>query len=247
MGWIRISDDFYDNDKLSDVGPLGVALYFASMGFCNRNLTDGFFKKSKARLFLDFDGIEITTVRGEFFAAGVEGESAAKLVIEWMVAADLWHEEDHSCDECHARDDGGKPASNEYLIHDYLEFQFSVHVHDTPTPTPTPTVIPHGITSEGGVSLGSHQDVEPPLQCSKHLNHTDPPPCQGCRKAREANEAWHAGELDRRRAARAAAKAIADACPVCHGMNWIPDTEPAVKCGHLRLAENLASGGEFNA
>lgn len=50
MGWIRVSDDFYDNDKFSEVGPLGVALHFAAMGFCNRNLTDGFFKRTR----LDF-------------------------------------------------------------------------------------------------------------------------------------------------------------------------------------------------
>lgn len=123
MGWIRVSDDFYDNDKISDVGPLGVALHFAAMGFCNRNLTDGFFKKNKARAFLDFDGIGITTVESELFAAGVDGDDAAKLVIEWMVAADLWHEQGHDCVKCHARDDGGEPTSREYLIHDYFEYQ----------------------------------------------------------------------------------------------------------------------------
>jgi len=123
VGWIRVSDDFYDNDKLGLVGPLGVALYFAAMGFCNRKLSDGYFAKNKAKLLLDFDGIGVTTVQGELFGAGVDGEDAAKLVISWMVAADLWHESGHDCDECHSREDGGEPASNEYLIHDYLKFQ----------------------------------------------------------------------------------------------------------------------------
>lgn len=123
MGWIRVSDDFYDNDKLSDVGPLGVALYFAAMGFCNRKLSDGYFKKSKARMLLDFDGIGITTATAEMCSFGVDGDEAAKTVIEWLVAADLWHEQGHDCDECHARDDGGEPTRNEYLIHDYLKFQ----------------------------------------------------------------------------------------------------------------------------
>lgn len=123
MGWIRISDDFYDNDKFSEVGPLGVALYFAAMGFCNRKLSDGYFKKNKARLLLDFDGIGIFTARGELCGAGVDGEDAAKLVIGWMVAADLWHEKGHDCDSCHSRGDGGEPTSSEYLIHDYLKFQ----------------------------------------------------------------------------------------------------------------------------
>lgn len=123
MGWIRVSDDFYDNAKMSDVGPLGIALHFAAMGFCNRNLTDGFFRKSKARLFLDFEGIGITTVQGDHFTGGVDGDDAAGLVVEWMVAADLWHEAGHDCVKCHARDDGGEPSRGEYLIHDYFEYQ----------------------------------------------------------------------------------------------------------------------------
>jgi hypothetical protein len=125
MGWIRVSDDFYDNDKFSEVGPLGVALHFAAIGFCNRNLTDGFFKKNKARLFLDFDGIGITTSQSDCFGVGVDGDDAVKLVIEWMMASELWHECGHGCEECHSREDGGEPGGDEYLIHDYLKFQFS--------------------------------------------------------------------------------------------------------------------------
>ncbi len=114
MAWIRASDDFYDNDKLVDVGPLGVAMHFAAIGFCNRYLTDGFIKKSKARLLLDFDEISV---------AGVEGAELAKVVAESMLTAGLWHEAGHDCEKCHARTDGGKPRRGEYLIHDYLEFQ----------------------------------------------------------------------------------------------------------------------------
>lgn len=123
MGWIRLSDDFYDNGKMSDVGPLGVALHVAAMGFCNRNLSDGYFKKNKARLLLDFDGIGVTTASGEMFTAGVDGDEAARLVIDWMVAADLWHECGHDCADCHAREDGGEPGLRQYLIHDYLKYQ----------------------------------------------------------------------------------------------------------------------------
>lgn len=123
MGWVRISDDFYDNDKLGEVGPLGMAMHFAAMGFCNRNLTDGFFRKSKARLLLDFAGIGITTASAQFCSISVDGDEAALLVTEWMVAVDLWHEKGHDCDECHARADGGEPTDREYLIHDYLKFQ----------------------------------------------------------------------------------------------------------------------------
>lgn len=123
MGWIRVSDDFCDNEKMIDVGPLGVALHHAALGFCNRNLTDGYFRKSKARLFLDFEGICITTARGELCGTAAEGDDAAALVIEWMVAADLWHEAGHDCVKCHSRDDGGEPSRGEFLVHDYFEFQ----------------------------------------------------------------------------------------------------------------------------
>ena len=123
MGWVKVTDDFYDNDKFSLVGPLGVALHMAATAFCNRNLTDGYIKKNKARMLMDFDGISVTTVTGEMFAGGVDGEDAAKLVLEWMVAADLLHETGHDCDDCHGRDDGGEPGCRDYLVHDYLEFQ----------------------------------------------------------------------------------------------------------------------------
>jgi hypothetical protein len=76
-------------------------------------------------MLLDFDGIGVTTVESELFSAGVDGDDAAKLVVEWIVAADLWHEQGHDCDDCHARADGGEPSAREYLVHDYLKFQFS--------------------------------------------------------------------------------------------------------------------------
>lgn len=116
MAWIRASDDFYDNDKIVDVGPLGIAMHFAAMGFCNRYLTDGLIKKSKARLLLDFDGITVS---------GSDGAELAKVVAESMVTVGLWHESGHDCEKCHDRADGGEPGRGEYLIHDYLEFQSS--------------------------------------------------------------------------------------------------------------------------
>lgn len=79
--------------------------------------------------------------------------------------------------------------------------------------------------------------AEPPLKCSTHINHTDPPPCGRCRETRKANEAWHAGEFERRRVAREAEKAITENCRICQGTNWVHGVdgkplEPAVKCNH---------------
>ena len=103
-----------------------------------------------------------------------------------------------------------------------------------PDPTrPDPTRSSSGYLSGGVAQVAA---TEPPLRCSRHMNHDNPPNCIACRDARVANEAWHAGELDRRRQARAAAVAIADNCPICHGTKWIPDTEPAVKCDHQEVS-----------
>lgn len=123
MGWIRISDDFYDNEKLIDVGPLGMAMWFAAIGFCNRNLTDGYIRKSKAKSLLDFDGIGIQTGGNGLCGVGVDGDDAIRMVIDHIVTIGLWHGQGHDCDECHARTDGGEPIRSEYLIHDYLKFQ----------------------------------------------------------------------------------------------------------------------------
>jgi hypothetical protein len=256
MGWIRISDDFYDNGKISLVGAHGMALYVAALGFCNRNLTDGLIPKGKAKGLVDFTGCAVMI--GNY---GLDDDCTTPAV-DNLLAADLWHEQGHECPDC---DD---PGPMHYLIHDYLKFQPSKvqveekaaatrkrveawraaqkngnavsnsvtndvgtqsvtpSVHHTPNPTPTPTVITDVITEEG----------EPADRCVKHLNHTDPPPCHQCRKAREANEAWHAGALDRKRSERAAAKALSESCPTCQGTNWIPDTEPAVKCNHQEVS-----------
>lgn len=77
---------------------------------------------------------------------------------------------------------------------------------------------------------------EPPPRCTKHLNHEDPPPCHGCRKAREANEAWHAGDLDRRRQARQAAalarQSAIDACQLCDEFGDITFDNSVGKCTH---------------
>jgi hypothetical protein len=86
------------------------------------------------------------------------------------------------------------------------------------------------VTSVGGVTEVDAQ--EPPLRCSKHLNHTDPPNCVGCRDARKANEAWHSGELDRRRAARKAAQSVIDACGLCDDRGMRDLGNAAARCNH---------------
>lgn len=81
-------------------------------------------------------------------------------------------------------------------------------------------------------SVGGTGGEEPaPPKCSKHKENSDAP-CRACGRRREWEE----------RQEKAGAEAAADLkrlarerslnCPVCEGTNWVPDTEPAVKCDH---------------
>lgn len=101
-----------------------------------------------------------------------------------------------------------------------------------PAKRPASEVVSENVAEKEKGVAADFPATEPAIRCPNHLNHTDPPPCNRCKEARKANESWHASALDRKRAERAALKAISDSCPICQGTNWIPDTEPAVKCNH---------------
>lgn len=111
MAWVRLEDDFYDNDKFEYVGPLGVALYVAALAYCNRNLTDGVIPRSKLRSLLDFEGIAIETAESSFEV------NATPLVIQTMLDTGLLHEAGHDCEAC------PQPDLRKYVIHDYLRYQ----------------------------------------------------------------------------------------------------------------------------
>lgn len=115
MGWVRVSDDFYDHPKFVAAGPLGVALWLTGMAYCNRNLTDGYIPKSRARGLLDFDGLSYTVAT---FAGGAVGEDDCwPLASNSLVGVDLWHEDGHTCPRC------PQPGPGYYYVHDYLLFQ----------------------------------------------------------------------------------------------------------------------------
>jgi hypothetical protein len=78
---------------------------------------------------------------------------------------------------------------------------------------------------------GREDASPPPRFCPKHPNGTDKP-CWACKRCREEDDARRA------QAQRAAIEELEDRrrreanCPTCRGTNWIPDTDPAVKCNH---------------
>lgn len=113
MGWVRMSDDFYDNDKMLAAGSIGRDLYWHGMAYCNRNLTDGLIPRGKARGLVDFTGAAWLTGN----MSGVDGDECAPYAINNLIDSDLWHEDGHDCPEC------VQPGRRHYVVHDYLKYQ----------------------------------------------------------------------------------------------------------------------------
>ena len=101
MGWVRLDDGFYDHGKVELAGPLGLALWVSGLAWCNRNLSDGFIPRGRARTLLDFEGLA--------FVRGMSGEDVtADLVIDSLLEAGLWERDD---------------ARLGFVVHDYLDYQ----------------------------------------------------------------------------------------------------------------------------
>lgn len=122
MGWVRISDDFYDNEKMGELGPVAIALWIASLAYCNRNLTDGFISANKIRGLIDCSGLEISQTHDGHTSP--ESEAIRELVL-----AGVLHQAGHNCTTCTVAQEGQgndpNPKGRRYLIHDYLEYQMS--------------------------------------------------------------------------------------------------------------------------
>jgi hypothetical protein len=99
---------------------------------------------------------------------------------------------------------------------------------------PEPTGVGKG--KGKGVTLSSTQvgGAAPPI-CRKHEANSDAP-CHACRKRRQWDQQQTEVQAADELLARRQAKDRADSCPTCHGTNWIPDTDPAVKCHHEAAA-----------
>lgn len=111
------------------------------------------------------------------------------------------------------------------------------HPADNPPSNPAPTTATATsyfttATSSGGLrtELTTAREDEP-TPCKSHPNGTTAP-CRACGARRQWAERraaeLAADELNARRQARE----LAENCPTCHGTNWIPDTDPAVRCTH---------------
>lgn len=262
MAWVKIGDDIYDNPKFAVVGPLGLALYVAIIAHCNRNQTDGYIGKGKARLLLDFDGITVS---------GKTGDAAARQVLSVMVESGLLHVSGHGCAECLSREDGGQPKAVEYLVHDYLNHQASraeikakaeatrkrvamyrkkkqvsngggnaLHSEDvTVGVTQAVTVLKKEEVrskkgGEGNVSATPAGD-RPRPHCSKHAENHDGP-CRPCQRRREWDEAHAVSAAQSEIEQRRLLKEIRRSCPHCDENGMMETADGMVRCTEHREA-----------
>lgn len=237
MSWFPVDDAFHSHPKARKAGLEAVGLWTLAGSHCMAYLTDGFVAEWWVREKPKGLALAKRLVSAGLWRVGeCDGEKGF-----WF------HDWKPECTKAHvtamrekARQRKAKSRESQGAS------RVTEHVTDAVSPAsclvptqPNPTQPISSLVTSGG-EVTSVDANEPPPRCPKHLSHTDPPPCHRCRKAREANEDWHAGEFERRRAAREVAKAIADNCRRCQGTNWIhgPDgkpLEPAVKCNHQEV------------
>lgn len=111
MGWVRISDDFYDHEKFQALTVLGDSVWIRGLAYANRNLTDGMIPARAARGLVD------TSRLGIYTGTHSGRDATPQDGIDELVAADLWHDEGHGCTDC------AQPGPGRFVIHDYLRYQ----------------------------------------------------------------------------------------------------------------------------
>lgn len=102
-----------------------------------------------------------------------------------------------------------------------------------PIPEPTPLPILSSVeTSSGGVTQVDAR--EPAPQCPRHHKNGNPndEPCRTCRQVKDWEKAQKLAAAADEVEAQRQRKTAREQCPRCKGTNWIPDTDPAIKCDH---------------
>jgi hypothetical protein len=87
-------------------------------------------------------------------------------------------------------------------------------------------------TRECFPSLPESADAAAPPQCPRHPDGNASEPCGGCADRRRWEEQQAQVEKNQQRRKLFEARLARENCTICGGTNWIPDTDPAVKCQH---------------
>lgn len=69
--------------------------------------------------------------------------------------------------------------------------------------------------------------------CRKHMPDGTSEDCGGCARARKKAERWDADQFVVQAKAVSVTLAERENCGMCHGTNWVLDTDPAVRCHHV--------------
>lgn len=111
---------------------------------------------------------------------------------------------------------------------------------DTGVLPPKPYTNNLGVLRNWGTSPAPHiaedtHTAQPSRFCDEHPLGT-PDDCGKCANARTAFNAWQAHQagidVEISEAASQRRHQLRVNCPWCQGTNWLPDTEPAIKCDH---------------
>lgn len=108
MPWVRIDDHMTEHPKLLSAGPLALAMQVAGLCYCNRELTDGFIPRAKARSLLDWSFVRADAkVYQVAVTCGMTGDDVdCQFVIDVLVECGMWD-----------------VAEGGYRIHDYHDYQ----------------------------------------------------------------------------------------------------------------------------
>jgi hypothetical protein len=102
-----------------------------------------------------------------------------------------------------------------------------------PEPFGEPTGVGVGVGT-GVPARSNHLGEQRRPECSKHEENAETG-CRSCMRRRKWDELHTESEREDELAQRRQIREIADNCPVCRGTNWIPDTDPAIKCEHSEV------------
>jgi hypothetical protein len=221
MPWVRFDDRFPSHRKIRRLSDAAFRLHVSAIHWCAEHLTDGHVPDDELELVSD-----------------VADPKAAVAELERR----LW-----------LRQDDG------WLIHDYLEYQPSaekVRADRDAKKDRQDRWRGKARDAVGDASQGESQDASrdasqdatpypsrpvpegrgapPSTRCAKHVDNSDPPPCNRCKEARLSRERY---DLDVKEAAKRAGLE-ARACRMCDAEGWAyePGTRhpksPWEKCDH---------------
>jgi hypothetical protein len=217
----QVDSDFYDHPKTIDMSDAATALWTRAGSYSAAKLTDGFVADAVlARLTQTPEEASRELIRRGLWKRVRGGYQFHQ-----------WDERNLSRARVEAErtSDRQRKRRERQLAQQNGNQQVKGHIVQ-PESAPESTVTPGGIrglsvsVSESvSVSVSGRDDsrAEPPTACAEHRNDPDPPACGACKRARLANEAWHA---DKRRRLDAAPD-----CPKPHHQG-----QPAYNCALCR-------------